>query len=62
MLVSNMQNTHITIDKLKLFALSWCRISKAMGSRDLLSRLQMHVGARDEDYNDDTIVISRGKT
>jgi hypothetical protein len=32
-----------------LFALSRCRMLKAKGSRDLLSRSQMHVSGRDEE-------------
>jgi hypothetical protein len=32
-----------------LFVLSRCRISRAKGSGDLLSRSQMHVGGRDEE-------------
>jgi hypothetical protein len=31
-----------------LFALSWCRIAEDDGSRDLLSRSQMHVNEWDE--------------
>jgi hypothetical protein len=44
-----------------LFALSRCRISKAMGSGDLLSQSQMHVDGRDEENYDDNAVVSRGK-
>jgi hypothetical protein len=44
-----------------LFADSQCRISKAKGSGDLLSRTPMHVYDRDgEDYNGSA--IARGKT
>jgi hypothetical protein len=31
-----------------LFALSWCRIAKYDGSRDMLSRLRMYVDEQDE--------------
>jgi hypothetical protein len=31
-----------------LFALSWCRITDDVGSKDLLSRSQMHIDKRDE--------------
>jgi hypothetical protein len=44
-----------------LFTLSRCRISKAKGSRDLLSRAQMHVGGRDEENYDGGAVMSRGE-
>jgi hypothetical protein len=44
-----------------LFALSRCRISKAKGSGDLLSRTQMHVGGRDEEIYDGGAVVSRGE-
>jgi hypothetical protein len=44
-----------------LFALSRCRISKAKGSGDLLSRTQMHVGGQDEESYDGGTVVSRGK-
>jgi hypothetical protein len=44
-----------------LFALSRCRISKAKGSEDLLSRTQMHVGGRDEESYDGGAVVSRGE-
>jgi hypothetical protein len=31
-----------------IFALSWCRITDDVGSKDLLSRSQMHIDKRDE--------------
>jgi hypothetical protein len=45
-----------------LFALSRCRISKAKGFGDLLSRSQMHVGGRDEENCDGGTVVNRGKS
>jgi hypothetical protein len=38
---------------------SWCRISKAKGSGDLLSRTQMHVSGRDEENYAGGTVVSR---
>jgi hypothetical protein len=31
-----------------IFALSWCEITEVDGSRDLLSRSQMHIDEQDE--------------
>jgi hypothetical protein len=45
-----------------LFALFKCRISKAKGSGDLLSRSQMHVGGRDEENYEDGAVVNRGES
>jgi hypothetical protein len=42
-----------------LFVLSRCRISKATGSRDLLSRSRMHVSAWDEEDYDGGAAASR---
>ena len=44
-----------------LFALSWCRISKARGFGDLLSRLPVHAGARDGVDYEGSSTRRRGK-
>ena len=45
-----------------LFAFSRCRITKARGSGDLLSRSPVHAGAQDGEDYDDSVAARRGKT
>jgi hypothetical protein len=45
-----------------LFALSWCRIPKAKGSGDLLSRSPMHTGAWDEEGYSGGVAARIGKS
>jgi hypothetical protein len=55
----NIVSSHMRTLLKTLFALSRCRILKAKGSGDLLSRAQMHVGGRDEENYDGGAVVNR---
>jgi hypothetical protein len=46
--LEKLSSSHIERFPKILFTLSWCRITKDDGSRDLLSRSQMHIDDQDE--------------